>query len=259
MSNLNKFNYEGFEISFNSGDSIMVNATEMAKAFGKAPKDWLRTNQANEFIQSLSSVRHISLSQMVVVNKGNSNVYEQGTWMHEDVALEFARWLSPRFAIWCNDRIKELLKFGVTGSEDAILDIISNPSNAIKLLEALQKERQAKNILEHQNKLQSAELKLSAPKVQYVDDVLLSSKTYTFTQIAKELNMTSAKALTNILKEKNIIYRQSGQWLLSALYCGRDYTKVRTHTYTDSEGSIGTNSITVWTEKGRMFLHQILK
>ena len=38
----------------------------------------------------------------------------QGTWMHEDVALEFARWLSPAFAIWCNDRIKELLKNGST-------------------------------------------------------------------------------------------------------------------------------------------------
>lgn len=34
--------------------------------------------------------------------------------MHEDVALEFARWLSPAFAIWCNDRIKELLKNGST-------------------------------------------------------------------------------------------------------------------------------------------------
>lgn len=26
----------------------------------------------------------------------------QGTWMHEDVALEFARWLNPAFAIWCH-------------------------------------------------------------------------------------------------------------------------------------------------------------
>ena len=34
--------------------------------------------------------------------------------MHEDVAMEFARWLSPKFAIWCNDRIKELARTGVT-------------------------------------------------------------------------------------------------------------------------------------------------
>ena len=171
MSNLNKFNYEGFEISFNSGDSIMVNATEMANAFGKRPAKWLELPSTVNYLRELGAIR--KSDRLIKTING------VGTWMHEDVALEFARWLSPRFAIWCNDRIKELLKFGVTGSEDAILDIISNPSNAIKLLEALQKERQAKNILEHQNKLQSAELKLSAPKVQYVDDVLLSSKTYT--------------------------------------------------------------------------------
>lgn len=36
-----------------------------------------------------------------------------GTWMNEDLTLEFARWLSPEFRIWCNDKIKELLKKGV--------------------------------------------------------------------------------------------------------------------------------------------------
>ena len=34
--------------------------------------------------------------------------------MHEDVAIEFARWLSPAFSIWCNDKIKELLTTGKT-------------------------------------------------------------------------------------------------------------------------------------------------
>jgi hypothetical protein len=33
--------------------------------------------------------------------------------MDEDLTLEFARWLSPEFRIWCNDKIKELLKKGV--------------------------------------------------------------------------------------------------------------------------------------------------
>lgn len=39
--------------------------------------------------------------------------------MHEDVALEFARWLSPAFAIWCNDRIKELLLTGTVSTGTA--------------------------------------------------------------------------------------------------------------------------------------------
>ena len=181
-----------------------------------------------------------------------------GTWMHEDVALEFARWLSPRFAIWCNDRIKELLKYGITGSKEAIMDIIANPSNAIAILEALQKEREQNDVLHHKAKLQAAELKKQAPKVEYVDNVLLSNNTYTFTQMAKELNMTSALALSNILKENGVIFRQSGQWMLKAKYSGKGLTKTRTHTYRESNGRRGTSSITVWTEKGRAFLHRIL-
>lgn len=92
----------------------MVNATEMAKPFGKSTKDWLVNKSTSEFLNELSSVRGIPLSQLVVVKKGNSTNFEQGTWMHEDVALEFARWLSPKFAIWCNDRIKELFMYGKT-------------------------------------------------------------------------------------------------------------------------------------------------
>lgn len=258
MSNLNKFNYEGFEVTFSNSDSIMINATEMAKPFGKTPKDWLRTNQSQDFINSLSSVRQICPSLLVQVYKGKSNDFQQGTWMHEDVALEFARWLSPTFAIWCNDRIKELLKYGITGSQESIMDIIANPSNAIAILEALQKEREQNDILHHRAELQAAELKKQAPKVDYVDNVLLSDSTYTFTQMAKELNMSSALALSSILRQKNVIFRQSGQWMLKAKYSGKDLTKTRTHTYTESNGKRGTNSITVWTEKGRAFLHSIL-
>lgn len=113
MNNENQiFQYNGSPISFQKGDSVMVNATEMAKPFKKIPKDWLRTKQSKEFINSLSTVRQISLTGLVTIQQGGNG--EQGTWMHEDVALEFARWLSPMFAIWCNDRIKELLTKGHT-------------------------------------------------------------------------------------------------------------------------------------------------
>ncbi len=84
-----------------------MNATQMAKPFGKRPIDWLKYQNSQEFIAALCEVRKITSADLVTVIKGGNG--EQGTWMHEDVALEFARWLSPKFAIWCNDRIKELL------------------------------------------------------------------------------------------------------------------------------------------------------
>lgn len=82
----------------------------MAKPFGKFTKDWLSNKSTKEFLSTLSAVRTIPLTGLVEIKQGGSG--EQGTWMHEDVALEFARWLSPAFAIWCNDRIKELLLTG---------------------------------------------------------------------------------------------------------------------------------------------------
>ena len=107
MNALTTFSYAGSKITFANESGVRVNATQMAKPFGKTPKDWLRTDAAKEFIATLSAVRQICLTGLVIKKQGGNG--EQGTWMHEDVALEFARWLSPKFAIWCNDRIKELL------------------------------------------------------------------------------------------------------------------------------------------------------
>lgn len=92
------YDYKGSKISFANGKNVMVNATEMAKTFGKYPKDFLVNKQTKEFLTSLSAVRGISLTELVKVVQGG-DPQMQGTWMHEDVALEFARWLSPAFAI----------------------------------------------------------------------------------------------------------------------------------------------------------------
>lgn len=116
------FDYEGNPVSFMTEGRIMVNATEMAKPFGKRVQHWLETNQSKEFIQTLVDLKNskagilasggdtvlriCSTESLVQVKKGGAI---QGTWMHENVALEFARRLSPKFGIWCNNRIKELL------------------------------------------------------------------------------------------------------------------------------------------------------
>lgn len=110
------FNYDGHGITFSfSPKCVMANATKMAKPFGKRPVDWLNLSSAKEFLKALSDVRKSDITSMVITKKGNySDGSGQGTWFHEDVAIEFARWLSPVFAIWCNDRIKELLTKGHT-------------------------------------------------------------------------------------------------------------------------------------------------
>lgn len=70
----------------------MVNATEMAKPFNKRPNDFLILKSTNELTNSLSAKTGIPVTDLVIVNQGGNN---QGTWMHEDLALVFAQWLSP--------------------------------------------------------------------------------------------------------------------------------------------------------------------
>lgn len=245
------FQYNGNPITFYKGDNVMVNATEMAKPFGKLVGDWIRLKTTTEFAEALSADMQIPISALIQVVKGGNS--EQGTWLHEDVALEFARWLSPSFAIWCNKRIKELLQYGMTAMQPTLEQMINNPDLVISLATQLKNEREEKQRLEQQNALQEEQLLQAAPKVSYYDNHLQSVNTQTSTQVAKQIGMDAEK-LHKKLKEIGVIYRQSGQWLLHTPYSTWGLHSTRTQTYTRSDGSIGTNVYTVWTTKGVRFI-----
>ena len=119
MSKLSKFEYEGKTITFEFEDgNKMINASEMAKAFGKKVSNFLRLDETTYYI-SLLEKRY-----QEVLTKGNPKEVLriikgglpelQGTWMDEKLALKFAAWLSPEFELWVYDRIQELLTTGKT-------------------------------------------------------------------------------------------------------------------------------------------------
>lgn len=135
MNNPIVYSYKGSEISFMSGENTMINATEMAKVFGKRPNDYLSLPSTNQLISAITRKSGIAENQLVITERGGLN---PGTWMHEDIALDFAQWLSVDFRLWCNDRIKELLKHGITATPQTIESILADPANGIKLLQALQ-------------------------------------------------------------------------------------------------------------------------
>lgn len=264
MTHLQIFDYEGSQITFRNGENVMVNATEMAKPFGKYAKDWLRNTQAQEFIKGLSDMRNLLSSDLVQVIHGNNG----GTWMHEDVAMEFARWLSPKFAIWCNDRIKELARHGFTATPQKLKELVANPDLLIEMANALKTERERNSQLTSENEeqrvaierkdeqivRQQEEIEKAAPKVEYFDKTMQSTQTYTTTQIAKELGYNSANILNELLRKAGLIFHQSGQWMLASPYNAWKMHRVRTYTYDKNDGSICSNSTTVWTERGRYFI-----
>ena len=173
------YDYKGSKISFANGKNVMVNATEMAKSFDKRPVDWLQNQSTIAFLNELSKVRKSTLTDLVQVTKGGNN---PGTWMHEDVALEFARWLSPAFAIWCNDRIKELLKYGMTATQPTLDEMVNNPDLVIRMATQLKQEREEKARLEAENKRIIEE---TAPAVTFTQAVSGSASSCLIGELAK--------------------------------------------------------------------------
>lgn len=259
LTALQVYSYEGSNVTFSRGENVMVNATEMAKPFGKAAKTWLKTQQTKDFIKALSEVRKSASSDLVQVIHGDNG----GTWMHEDVAMEFARWLSPKFAIWTNDRIKELMREGVATITDDD-DVIAHAMEVLqRRLEAKQQQLQIAESTIEQQQLQLGEkqhqIDSLTPMADYTREVLQSTSTYTLTEVAKDLGFRSVSGLTEFCRSNRVLYRQSDRWLPTANYSARGFFSTRTAKFFHNDGSVGTSLSTVVTEKGRVMLRKLME
>ena len=96
------------------------------------------------------------------------------------------------------------------------------------------------------------------PKVDYCDVILSTTECMTTSQVAQDYGM-SAKRFNSMLNHLGIQHRISDQWLLYSKYLGKGYTKTRVNTYKRTNGTEGSKPLTVWTQKGRMFLYEELK
>lgn len=102
--------------------------------------------------------------------------------------------------------------------------------------------------------LENQELK---QKTSYVDQILKSKGTMTITQIAKDYGM-SGPQLNKLLHEESVQYKQNKQWLLYQKHQDQGYTKSETIDIRRSNGDPDVTLNTRWTQKGRLFIHELL-
>lgn len=147
------FKYQENPIQFEVMDGkVMANATLMSKVFGKRPVDWLRTDQAKRYVAALSEVHKCTSADLVIVRKGGM---EQGTWIHEKLILPLARFLSVDFELWCDERLAEMFRIGITsvdGKFAKVMNAIIAMAESMKIgMESLQMQINEMRGVGHKN------------------------------------------------------------------------------------------------------------
>lgn len=146
MSNIVKFDYQGASITFNNNDAeLMINATQMAKPFGKQVGHFLENNSTESYKEAIKARYRLSDEDVLVAVKGGFHD-KQGTWMHRLLALEFARWLSPEFSLWCNERILDIMNNRATAT-----DVITEIADITKVKSHALRARMTKRVLKRIN------------------------------------------------------------------------------------------------------------
>ncbi|WP_141500950.1 phage antirepressor [Paenibacillus luteus] len=236
------FNYEGNEVR-----TVLVEGEPWFIA-----KDVCTVLEVNNVGQALTRLDADEKAD-VILNDGSqgrnfSAVSESGLYSlilgsRKPQARAFKRWVTSEV----------LPSIRKTGGYNAL----AVPSYAIEDRVARAKrwieEEEARLALELETQRQVTLLTEQAPKISYYERILASHDSLTVGQIAKDYGLT-ADLLNQILKKEGVQYKTGGQWVLKSVHIRKGYTESKTGT----RGDKGSFVFTKWTQKGRLFIHELL-
>ena len=162
-------------------------------------------------------------------------------------AKKFKRWV-------ISEVLPTIRKHGVF----AVDEVLTNPDILINALTELKREREEKSVLQQTIAIQNQQIIEMKPKASYYD-VVLNCKDLAISVIAKDYGWT-ANHMNQYLHEKGIQFKQGKKiWLLYKEYAEMGLTSTKTHAYNGSDGSTHSRPHTYWTQKGRLFIYDLLK
>lgn len=154
--------------------------------------------------------------------------------------------------------LKTIRKTGMYMTDNVWDTITSNPEKLGEVLINYGKVKRELEQLEEENQIQKQLIAEYKPIKEYVDTILSSEDTMTITQIAADYGL-SAYELNKTLNEQRIIRKVGGQWILYAEHMNKGYTKSETITVKRKNGTEKVVPNTRWTQKGRLFVHNLLE
>lgn len=141
--------------------------------------------------------------------------------------------------------------------EQAAMDsyMIADP---VKRAERWIEEQREKQQLETTVAVQEQQIAELQPKASYYDVVLNCKDLLSITSIAKDYGK-SGVWLNRYLHQNGVQYKQGQNWLLYQKYAEKGYTSTKTQTFPGADGQQHTKVHTYWTQKGRLFIYDLLK
>ncbi|SHK02834.1 phage antirepressor KilAC domain-containing protein [Megasphaera elsdenii] len=232
-----------------------LNAGDVARGFGFTKTETkngvkyesVRWARVNEYLSSFGFRPNVGEDDFLPENM----VYRLGFKASNEVAQKFQ-------AVLADVVLPAIRKHGAYMTPEKIEEALLNPDTLIKLATELKAEREARKHAELEAASAKQVIGELKPKADYTDRILSSKGTVPTTAIAKDYGM-SAKALNQKLHELRVIYRMGSQWFLYAKYQAKGYTHSKTFDFKHSDGRPDCKMQTEWTQKGRLFLYQLLK
>lgn len=189
----------------------MYGTAEEPLFMAKDVAEWIEHSKPSIMIESVDDDEKVKVNNVYLENRTGGN----GTWFLTENGLYEVLMLSRKpIAKQFKKEVKEILKsirkHGIYATDNVIDDILNNPDFGIELLTKLKEERKARVEAERTNAI-----------------LMHVNKTYTITEIAKELGLKSAKQLNRILADKGIQYQINGTWVMFSKYSDCGYEEIK--------------------------------
>ncbi len=223
-------------------NQILTNSLLVAEKFGKDHKNVVR--DIRSIIGGMLKIEHTQLFvESVYVHPQNGQEYPMFI-MNRDgftlLAMGFTGEKALQFKLeYINafNKMEKMLK-----EQSIVLPNFSDPAEAAIAWANEYREKQ------------KAQIEAKEAK-ENVERLIHNNKTYTTTEISKELGFRSAIELNKALEKMGIQFKQNGTWLLYAKYAENEYTSTK-------QIVLDSGRITYdrrWTGKGRDFILNLFK
>ena len=214
---------------------------DVAEILGYSNPQKALRDHVDEEDKTLNESFTVNGTMVILINE--SGLYSLILRSQLPKAKQFKRWVT-------SEVLPAIRRHGVY----AIDEILENPDLAIAALTQLKEERKRRKELELTAAVQKQQIAELKPKASYYDLILQNRNTVPVTQIAKDYGMSGRK-FNDLLHDLGIQYKFRKTWLLYQHYADLGYTQSKTFAI-DAEKSV---MHTYWTQKGRLFLYDLLK